>query len=306
VLEQAIVEWPFPLSSTQDDPIGRNTSFTLKGTHPVDDKVVDAALALHVTLLLPDHFQDSELHLAKRFLMYRMNPLPTAAQRVDIIRTSADAKAFSLAEQFRISSLSAPAPQALLLLAADSSLCPSIVEVWESDKRLFVGSRQPNGLMPGEGGFSVLYANESAADSAFTEPLCQQVAVAVANRKTSIDVRDMPADACTTQTLRSALINADVEGKNIGAVACDADHRISRALECVRAMLDQTPHLDAVQHRISSNEVCGHLGAASALAALVAGATHAATAESPLLVLTLSHPTERAATVLLPHVPVGV
>lgn len=91
-----------------------------------------------------------------------------------------------------------------------------------------------------------------------------------------------------------------MQGEAIAAIACDADHRSCRVLECIAVMLAHTPHLDAIENRLSLNEVCGHTGAASNAGGWVAGIAQVREIRAPVLLFNVSHSFERAAAVLLP------
>jgi hypothetical protein len=301
LLEQVVDEWTLPLAGSRQDAGLHMAISTLRGTPVAMEGNDERKLALQIQLLLPLHFQDEERLLAERFLSERIATLSLADSpcHIDTIGAADDASAFSLADRFRVKTVQTPHPQALLILAADSSLCPSIMDAWSADDRLFIGGKHPNGFMPGEGAFGILYANGAALAFAEVEPLCLQTPTIFARRKISADEKQRPSHDCMAKIVNEALAQAGVSGDSIAAVACDADHRTSRALECAGTMLNETPHLDAIQHRLATNETCGHLGTASALGALVAGVAQAMTA-APLLIAHVNHPTERAATLLLP------
>jgi hypothetical protein len=65
-------------------------------------------------------------------------------------------------------------------------------------------------------------------------------------------------------------------------------------------MMEQVPHLDAIQNRLAPNEACGHIGTASVMGALVAAIAHAKNASQPVLLFNVSHSTDRAAALVLP------
>jgi hypothetical protein len=127
--------------------------------------------------------------------------------------------------------------------------------------------------------------------------------VARAQRTGSADSGGKPTAACLKQQVATALASASVDKSGVAAVVCDADHRASRTLECIDVMIEHTPGLDAVRERVTLNESCGHLGAASAAGLLALGAQRVAISEQPALLLSVSHPLDRAVVLLLPHPP---
>jgi hypothetical protein len=154
--------------------------------------------------------------------------------------------------------------------------------------------------MMGEAAFGVLCVNHKALQTGSLEAQCQLTRVSLDKREVSADQPGKPSYACLTATVNDALATADLPGEKIGTVACDADHRTNRTLECIGAMMNATPQLDAVENRLAINEACGHLGAASVLGALVAAITQAKNASQPTLLFNVSHIFDRAAAVLLP------
>jgi hypothetical protein len=189
--------------------------------------------------------------------------------------------------------------QALLLLACDSALCDTIAQDWQANGRLF-NPRCPNGLMMGEAAFAVLCANDKALNAAAIDPACRFTRLSRAHRDTSADTQSKPSYACLANVVKEALLAANLSGESIGAVACDADHRTNRTLECMGAMMDQTPHLDAIRNRLAAAEACGHIGAASVAGALVAAIMQSKNSGYPVLLFNVSHVTDRAAALLIP------
>jgi hypothetical protein len=304
VLDQVQEEWPFPSDfPSRGAPESQAFVLTLRGAQPATPAVADKRLRLnlHIKLLIPAHFREDEKHLASAYLSERVSVFQSAGHqlRIELQPAQDDALALSLSDRFGVNTCHDSAAQALLLLACDSALCDSVAEAWQANEQLF-SNKSVSGLMMGEAAFGVLYANENASNAVDAVPLCRQARVAQSKRDSSADIQIRSINSCLIKTLHEALALAEITGDSIGTVICDADHRTSRVLECMDAMMNATPQLDAIQNRIAVNEACGHLGAASVLGMVVAGAMQIAMSSHPLLLFNVSHATDRAAAVLLP------
>ena len=300
LLEQAEQDWPL-LSIASEEGSKQESIATLRGAL-TSSTAAAAPLILHVKLLVSEELESGEALAAQAYVTQRLSTIRAlpSVPRVEVIGAANDTKAIMLANEFgreTLCSHGADVPQALLLLAAESTLCDTIVERWEVQERLF-DPRRPEGLMPGEGAFGILCANRKAMDVFDALPFCYLASVAFARREVPTSGRDN--HECLAELINSALTRAGVSAGTIGTVVCDADHRTSRTLESIEAMLSHIPHLDAIQNRIATNQVCGHVGAASALSVLAAGALRADSAGHPVLLLNVSHANERAAAVALP------
>jgi hypothetical protein len=255
---------------------------------------------LNVKLIVSASLQAHEHAFARAYLKDRLAPLKARMHdmHIDLVAACDDATSLALANAFS-QAPSESAGQALLLLACDSTLCPIVTEDWHAGGRLF-GSRHPNGLMMGEAAFGILCVRESALDHALKEPICHLTRMSRARREASADIQGKPSSACLTEQIASALDASRVAGDEIGTVVCDADHRNGRTLECIGAMIEQTPRLDALQNRLAVNEACGHLGAASMAGVMSVATLQVAAAGHPVLLFNVSHATDRAAAVLIP------
>jgi hypothetical protein len=298
MLDQALDDWPLRDIDNQMQERAFSTA-TLRGSSGLPNKVV-RPFVLQVKLIVAASLQAHEKAFAQACLEARLAPLKARTHhvQVELITAHDDATALDLVNDFGQGSLDTSG-QALLLLACDSMLCPEIAEEWGANDRLF-GNRQPNGLMMGEAAFGILCIRESALDHALTEPICRLTPMYRAQRSTTADAPGRPSSACLTELVENALNASGIAGDEIGAVVCDADHRNGRTLECIGAMIEQTPRLDAIQNRLAINEACGHLGAASMAGVMVVAALHATTAEHPALLFNVSHSTDRAAAVMIP------
>lgn len=298
MLDQVLDDWPLHAIDDQQQTAASQTA-TLRGSSGLPHQVA-RPFVLNVKLLVSASLQAYEHAFAHAYLKDRLAPLKARMHdmRIELVPAHDDATCLALANQFSQASSESDG-QALLLLACDSTLCPVVTEDWQASGRLF-GSRQPNGLMMGEAAFGILCIRGSALDHAMTAPICHLMRMSRARRDTSADAPGKPSSACLAEQIASALGASRVAGDAIGSVVCDADHRNGRTLECIGAMIEQTPRLDAIQNRLAVNEACGHLGAASMAGVISVATLQVAAAGHPVLLFNVSHATDRAAAVLIP------
>jgi hypothetical protein len=301
LLDQVMDDLPLMLDlTTGPHPSQEADALTLRGNSP-SSSTADEHLRLKIKLLIPAHFRSLEQQLALAYLLQRTADIPASKDhvQVDVVPTKDDATVLALMDQFSADAGRDRHAQALLLLACDSALCDTVAQDWQADGRLF-SPRCPNGLMMGEAAFGVLCANEKAVESTANAPACRLTRVSHALRDTSADTQGKPSYASLADAIKNTLLAANLSAEAIGSVACDADHRTNRTLECMGAMMDQTPHLDAVQNRLAAGEACGHIGAASVAGALVAAVMQSKSSQHPVLLFNVSHTTDRAAAILIP------
>ena len=297
LLEQVETDWPLAAPALRHTATDSGLAI-LRGSEPAA-RSREPQLQLHVKLITPADATSGEQQQALDWLNETAAALPVAAGElhVEVIPAQDDATALLLAERF--SKEAGSSAKALLIIAAESSLCPSTVARLETDQRLFSHHR-PHGLMPGEAAFAILCVNRQAMPFALLEPACILRRVVSCRRTASADDGGKPSHSSLQAVTAAALEAANLRGEAIGAIACDADHRSSRVLECIGAMLQHTPQLDAIASRLAVNEACGHTGAASGAGGWVAGIAQTQRTGQPVLVFNVSHAFERAAAVLLP------
>jgi hypothetical protein len=298
VVDQAINEWPVEFETTDvvnaSQPVG-----TLRGSTPSHSRL-EKPLSLQIKLLIPADFRPHEKQLALAYLFEKITVLRIPAEHVhiEVLSASDDITALAVLDRFNVQTHRDGASEALLLLAAYSSLCYTVLDDWQSSGQLF-SSHCPSGLMLGEAAFGVLCISNKALEFSTVPPKCRLSRVSAGKRESSADLPGKPSYVCLAETVNEAFASAEISGEKIAAVASDADHRTNRVLECIGAMLNATPQLDAVENRLAVNEACGHLGAASMLGALVAGAVKAGEEGDPVLLFNVSHMMDRAAAILL-------
>jgi hypothetical protein len=298
MLDQVLDDWPLHTIDGQQQRAASQAA-TLRGSSGLPQQVAKP-FVLNVKLVVSASLQAHEHAFAHAYLKDRLAPLKARMHdvRIELVAAHNDATSLALANQFSHVSLESDG-QALLLLACDSTLCPAVTEDWQASGRLF-GSRQPNGLMMGEAAFGILCIRQSALEHAMTAPICHLMRMSRARRDTSADTPGKPSSACLAEQIASAIGASRVASDAIGTVVCDADHRNGRTLECIGAMIEQTPRLDAIQNRLAVNEACGHLGAASMAGVMSVATLQVAAAGHPVLLFNVSHAIDRAAAVLIP------
>ncbi|HZW11669.1 MAG TPA: hypothetical protein VFF81_00565 [Noviherbaspirillum sp.] len=300
LLEQMAADWPRNISGMDEPPDRHVHAMTLRGLP--DNAAAPASVVLQVKLLLSGELDAAEIGSARAYVAHRLAALGISAPQMSVDTVAADEvpAALVLADEFRRKANATPgcdSPQALLLLSGVSNLCPTIVEAWES-RGLTFSSQRPNGRMLGEAAFGVLCANEKTLEIMSATPMCHLSPVICAQRNAG--GKDKAKDDILSGAIHKALDVAKLPCDAIGAVVCDADHRSDRTLESIAAMISQTPKLDAIHDRIAIDEACGHLGVASTLGILAAGAIHAQQSMHPVLLFNVGHSTERAAALLIP------
>jgi hypothetical protein len=299
LIDQVANAWPFDFDAMLPAEEITSTA-TLRGSE--SKSLSKSGLFIpRIKLLVPFDFPQHEHEPFRRHAIRALQDgLPGWRHTdVDIIPAHADTTALILLKEFGENANRSPMPQALLLLACESTLCPTVADKLEAEGKLFSAST-PHGLMLGEAGFGILCANDAALPFVLSPPVCRIGPVALGHRISSADAPGRPTFNELTQVASQALEGAAVLPEHVGAIACDADHRTNRTLECIGVILDLTPRLDAIEDRLATNEQFGHLGAASALGGLVAAAVQANTHDMPVLLLSLTHVLQRAAAVLLP------
>jgi hypothetical protein len=298
MLDRVLDDWPLQdIDSTMQERADRTA--TLRGSSGLSSEAVRPFI-VQVKLLVAASLQAHEQAFARACLENRLAPLETRRYRfqIELVAGDDDASALNMVSRFSRASDAAP-DQALLLLACDSTLCPQIAEEWAATGRLF-SSRQPNGLMMGEAAFGILCVRAAVQEHALTAPICHLSSVQGARRTASADLPGKPSSVCLKEQIAKAMDASGIGRDDIGGVVCDADHRNGRTLECIGAMIDQTPGLDAIQDRLAISEGCGHLGAASTAGVLAVAALQAARTERPVLLFNVSHSIDRAAAVMIP------
>ncbi len=301
VFDQLLQDWPFDAAAQSGANNGNGAALPLLRGSSGMPTVKDKPFRLRVKLLVSSAFSPYENVFARHYAIERLHALPIPEQSfaIDLVATDDSATALILADEFRCAAGDAVNADALLLLACDSSLCPSLAQAWSAGRRLFE-PRRPNGLMMGEGAFAILCANDKALPFATTAPLCRMTGMARAQRESSADTSGKASHACLAGAIETVLDAASISPATVASVVSDADHRASRTLECIGAMMTHTPQLDGIQNRLATNEACGHLGAASSAAMLTAAAIEAGKCGNPVLLFSVSHSHERAAAILLP------
>jgi hypothetical protein len=191
----------------------------------------------------------------------------------------------------------------VLALAADSSLDDTVIESLAARGELFRAETTPQGVMPGEAAAALLLAPGNVITNTPT------LAHADAPRLTRLALRerDKPAGAagrisgqCLGDAIGDALAAASCTGAAVGRLVSDLDHRGSRSGELYPSLPALLAGLDAATDVWPLGVGAGVGGVADSLVALAVASVPARADAKPVLVATVSHPTLRAAALLLP------
>ncbi len=191
----------------------------------------------------------------------------------------------------------------VLALAAESWLDDTVIESLAARGELFLAETAPHGVMPGESAATLLLAPGHVIATAPT------LAPTDAPRLTRLALRerDKPAGAagrisgqCLGDAIGDVLAAASCTGAAVGHLVSDLDHRGSRSGELYPSLPTLLAGLDAATDVWPLGVGAGVGGVADSLVALVVASVPARTDAKPVLVATVSHPTLRAAALLLP------
>jgi hypothetical protein len=204
----------------------------------------------------------------------------------------------------------------LLLLATDSRVSESHVELLHSEDRL-LRAGAPEGEIPGEGAAGLLLAAarlsslmDNAAPSGTSASL-PQAAPFSTDEDTAIHLH-LPQVASVTAGERSrdrARTSGDLIARALALAGCDtaslqvitgADHRPSRMTEAATALVAQRPDLDPVEDALHLGVACGALGVVGPVALLALAAAQVRDTATPTLAYSLADATTRAVAVLAP------
>ncbi len=191
----------------------------------------------------------------------------------------------------------------VLALAAESWLDDTAIESLAARGELFLAETAPHGVMPGESAAALLLAPGHVITS--TPTLSPPDAPRLT--RLALRERDKPAGAagrisgqCLIDAIGDALAAASCTGAAVGHLVSDLDHRGSRSGELYPTLPTLFASLDAATEVWPLGVGAGVGGVADSLVALAVASVPARTDNKPVLVATVSHPTLRAAALLLP------
>lgn len=190
-------------------------------------------------------------------------------------------------------------PRSVVLLAADSLIDESIVDLWQSRGELFTSFHQ-SGRVPGEGAVALWLSTAdwpAAQPEGIPSEALPGLALAEPNqaqRSHSADVRGRVG----TEALKACLLAAWTQPSPPTWVWSDADHRASRASELFESLQDTWSELDLATQVIRLGDACGDLGLVRPLAPLAV----AVALGEPALVALVHDPVRRAVVSIKPLV----
>lgn len=266
----------------------------IPGDKPLPKLVVD--------LLLPAGWDERSRMLAVRHVgaVLAETGWPAEFTTLTVLPGDDGSLALRQLDAFCIKANRADSADFYLLAACDSAIDEDMVSALEAGGLLFSGTK-PQGQILGEAAAAVL-----ARTPRWIVP--EQPPVAMVSRA-ALAVRGKSADAAgrighetLLETAQHSLAVAQLPPEDLCAIVSDADQRGSRVGECTGSMSSLVPELDLVEQFIGAGQALGRLGNVGALFALGVAAAAAETEEKPVLLVTVAHPTERAAVVLRPYV----
>jgi len=183
----------------------------------------------------------------------------------------------------------------VLVLACASNIGDDTVARWSAAGSLFT-SRQPQGLIPGEGAAALLLTDVAQA-SAIAGARFALLAPLQETR------RDMSAD--DSRRMDATALGAAVDSAlarhgtgDVAKIAADTGHRASRMLELLGCMAATMPQLDETTDVLRTGSACGSCGAVPFTAALALAAHEALASEVAVLCIGNEDPYLRSAAVV--------
>lgn len=263
---------------------------------------VTAMPRLIVDLLLPVGWDERSRKLAVRYVggLLAETGWPADASTLTAIAGDDGSVALRQLDAFCQKANRADSADMHVLASCESMIDEDVVSSLEASGRLF-STAQPQGQIPGEAAAAVLLRVPKRI-SMLQVPVALVGRVALSARGKSADSAGRIGHETLLETAQHGLAAAQLQAADICAVVSDVDHRASRCGECVGAMTALLPDLDPVGQFVGAGQSLGRLGAGGALFALGVAAAAVQAEEKPVLLVTTSHPTERAAVVLRTYV----
>lgn len=274
---------------------------------PGPDKQPAAASAarlprLAVDLLLPAGWEEHRRELAGRYVggLIVETGWPAAVTSLNVLAADEGTLALRQLDGFSLRANRNGSADFYLLAGCESAIDEDVVSALESSGRLF-SSTNGQGRIPGEAAMAML-AQAPAAVAKSLVPVAQIGRVALAVRDKSADAAGRIGHETLLEIAQHGLAGAQIPADDVGLVVSDADQRSSRCSECLGALNSLLPELDPAKGLINAGQALGRLSGAGTLVALGISAAAVEAEEKPVLLMAVSHATERAAVVLQPYV----
>ncbi len=260
------------------------------------------AAKLVVNLLLPASWDDRSRTRATRHVgsLLAQTGWPAEACTFSVIPANDGSLALRQLDGFCQKANRADSADMYLLASCESAIDEDVVSALEAAGLLF-SSSHPQGHIPGEAAAAVL-ARVPKRISPLQAPVALVGRAALSARAKSADAAGRIGHETLLETAQQSLAAAQLQPADICLVVSDVDQRSSRCGECAGAINSFLPELDPVGQFVGAGQALGRLGAGGALFALGVAAAAAEAEENPVLLVTASHPTERAAVVVRPYV----
>ncbi|MET3132987.1 hypothetical protein AAKU55_003269 [Oxalobacteraceae bacterium GrIS 1.11] len=208
-----------------------------------------------------------------------------------------DASPASLIGQLALQGAQEGLPCLAILFACASYVGELSVTDWAA-RGILLTSKNPHGQIPGEGAAGLLLADAAQA-ALLTDNTAVQLHGAGAGRRASSADAGGRVNADLLGSLSAQALHA-TDAAQVSLITADNDLRASRMSEMMEMAQGALPQIDLSSQVMSVAVVCGHAGAASALAAL-ALAHHAADADASHVLCISNHdPFQRSAVLVRP------
>lgn len=185
-----------------------------------------------------------------------------------------------------------------LVIGANSQIGERTLQIWSSQNCLFTPDRQ-SGQIPGEGAVCLLF---SGAAGAFDDSV-QISRVSSATRDKPVDAGGRIRSALIEQLIDGLMSIRDIEASAVKKIVADGDHRESRVIELLSAVVAQFKDLAPMEDCYSIGTVCGSIPPLGSLLALASAREKALLEDCKVICLSNQDATARAVLLVEPFPP---
>lgn len=256
---------------------------------------------LVVDLLLPAAWEEHSRMSVARYIgsLIDASGWPATVCTLNTIAATEGTAALQRLDAFSLKANRAGSADFYLLASCESTIDENVVSVLESGGLLF-GSSNGQGRIPGEAAAAMLM-QATRGMTKTSAPLALISRTALAVRGKSADAPGRIGHDTLQDIAQHCLEAAQLQPAELGLAVSDADQRSSRSGECMNTINSLLPELDPADDLIATEQALGRLGAPGALVALGVASGAVGTESKPVLLMAVSHATERAAVVLRPY-----
>jgi hypothetical protein len=256
---------------------------------------------LIVDLILPAAWDERSRMSAARYVgsLIDASGWPAAVCTLNAVAAAEGTAALQRLDAFSLKANRTGSADFYLLASCESTIDEDMVLALESGGLLF-GSSNGQGRIPGEAAVAMLMQATRGMTKP-SEPLTLIGRTALAARTKSADAAGRSSHDTLLEIVQQSMAVTNVQPTDLALVVSDADQRSSRCGECMGAINTLLPELDPAEDLVATEQALGRLGAPGALFALGLAAAAAEAEDKPVLLMAVSHATERAAVVLRPY-----